>query len=385
MLLLYSAIALIKREKSVTNSPKKIASSVLQSTNSRLAGKKKLSALKFAITAYLKEPNGLTQSKFFIQKGNSDCRFNILNYLSPFWHEITNSGQEFHITFNLNSDEEKHLINDNHYFRKNDEIFFMKREEFWLAKRKGDIYTYKSARLLKEPFKSVNNFGKLINIFGLILDYNEKDSTVTVVDMSKVLKKYHEITGCKFESKDLQRSNFKKLINPLDNLQVVSFKKSEFSEFPEWKSIANNSSLKNSSSMFVSDLNFSKKINKRYDNQNRCNKLLKSLRTSTKKVKNFEPYWTKLWQKVVGIVDYVDPIQAVLRTWDLKFAVLPCQLKWSNNLMMVLPERQDDGKCLKFTAATEGELFVVIATTPSDQNTWYIFQITTKGVIFYKV
>ena len=48
-------------------------------------------------------------------------------------------------------------------------------------------------------------------------------------------------------------------------------------------------------------------------------------------------------------------------------------------------QQEEDGKCLKFTAATEGELFVVIATTPSDQNTWYIFQITTKGVIFYKV
>ena len=106
---------------------------------------------------------------------------------------------------------------------------------------------------------------------------------------------------------------------------------------------------------------------------------------STKNLKNLEPFWIKLWQKVVGVVDYVDPIQAVLRTWDLKYAVLPCQLKWSNNLMMVLSKEQESGKCLKFTAATEGELFVVIATTPSDQDTWYIFQITTKGVIFYKV
>jgi hypothetical protein len=135
---------------------------------------------------------------------------------------------------------------------------------------------------------------------------------------------------------------------------------------------------------------------------NKCQRLLKSLRTNTRFVKNLEPFWSKLSEKVVGIVDYVDPIQAAIRTWDLKFAVMPCQLKWSNNLMMVLSEgeksappqdtttsssssSQEDGKCLKFTAATEGELFVVIATTPSDQNTWYIFQITTKGVIFYKV
>jgi len=53
--------------------------------------------------------------------------------------------------------------------------------------------------------------------------------------------------------------------------------------------------------------------------------------------------------------------------------------------MMVLPKREDEGKCLRFIAATEGELFVVIATTPSDQNSWYMFQITTKGVVFYRV
>ncbi len=109
----------------------------------------------------------------------------------------------------------------------------------------------------------------------------------------------------------------------------------------------------------------------------------------TKRIKNMDLFWIGLWHKVIGVVDYVDPIKAVVRTWDLKFAVLPCQVKWSNNLMMVLPKYNrpdaDEGKCLRFTAATEGELFVIIATTPSDQNTWYIFQITTKGVIFYRV
>jgi len=106
------------------------------------------------------------------------------------------------------------------YFRKNDEIYFMKREEFWLAKRKGDSYTYKSAKLLKEPFKSVamksenNNLGNLINIFGLILSYNEKDSTLSVVDMDKVLKLYNRITGCDFNSKDLTN----------DKKQVLLFK-----------------------------------------------------------------------------------------------------------------------------------------------------------------
>jgi hypothetical protein len=168
----------------------------------------------------------------------------------------------------------------------------------------------------------------------------------------------------------------------ITNLTAISFKNSEFAEFPEFKQIANKT-------MFKSDYNFTNRIIRRENtdtNTNKCQSLLKSLRTNTRNIKNFDSFWSKLSERVVGIVDYVDPIQAAMRTWDLKFAVMPCQLRWSNNLMMVLNENgeQDDGKCLKFTAATEGELFVVIATTPSDQNTWYIFQITTKGVIFYK-
>ena len=71
-------------------------------------------------------------------------------------------------------------------------------------------------------------------------------------------------------------------------------------------------------------------------------------------MKNFNKFWSVLYGKVIGVVDYVDPIKSVIRAWDLKFAVLPCQLKWSNNLMMVLPKKsKDEGKCLKFTAATK--------------------------------
>ena len=47
-----------------------------------------------------------------------------------------------------------------------------------------------------------NDLSNLINIFGLILSYNEKDSTLSVVDMGKVLRRYNEITGCSFDRKD---------------------------------------------------------------------------------------------------------------------------------------------------------------------------------------
>jgi hypothetical protein len=65
----------------------------------------KLRALQFAITVYLKEPNGLITSKFFIKRGDSECRFNILNYIPPKWEEIVKGDEEFHITFKLASDE----------------------------------------------------------------------------------------------------------------------------------------------------------------------------------------------------------------------------------------------------------------------------------------
>lgn len=129
----------------------------------------------------------------------------------------------------------------------------------------------------------------------------------------------------------------------------------------------------------------SNKNQKREIKDKNCKGLLRLLTAGNKNIKNMHPFWIKLWNKVIGVVDYADPVQGVKRTWDLKFAVLPCQLKWSNNLIMVLSDSQKDGKCLRFTAATEGEIFLVIATTPGDQNTWYIIHITTKGVIFYRV
>jgi hypothetical protein len=302
-------------------------------------------------------------NKFFIRKGDSDCRFNILNYLSPYWSEITSGSQEFHITFSFNSDEEadarKSVQINEFLFKRTDEIYFTRRDDFWLAKRKGDIYTYQSAKLLNEPFKA-NNKSKYMNILGLVLEYSEKDATVTVVNMSKLIQVYANQTGCAFEIKNLKFNS---------------------------TNSTNTSSLGAGADPFISYRSRSSVSHslKRQNRNRKCKTIYKTLLMNMRNVKNLNPFWIELWQKVIGVVDYVDPIKAVLRTWDSKYAVLPCQLKWSNNLMMVLAKQEKDGKCLRFTAATEGELFVVIASTPSNQNTWYTFQVTTKGVIFYKV
>lgn len=124
-----------------------------------------------------------------------------------------------------------------------------------------------------------------------------------------------------------------------------------------------------------------------------CRQKLGLLKTSARRVHNLSPRVQKYWSHVVGVVDYVDPIRAAARARDVQFSVMPCQLKWSNNLMIFLdPPRpraerllRRDTKCLKFTAATQGEFYVVLATTPSDLKSWYIFQISTKGFTFYRV
>lgn len=313
----------------------------------------KLNALKFAITIYLKEPTGLTSTKFFIQKGTAECRFNILNYISPTRDHVMNAGKEFLLTMNLNEDESldfnSSLPRNEFFFKKNDEINFMRRNEFWLAKRKTDIYTYQSARLVNEPFKSSRK--KYINILGLLLEYNQYDSTVSVVNLNKVLQEYSVKTNCLFKIKALRVNN--SLLNPFISLDIKS---------------------KSSSHSFKRDARDVK----------RCKRIYKSLQISINNVKNMNPFWIKLWNKVIGVVDYLDPIQLVKKIWHLKYAVLPCELKWSNNLIMVLARTEQEGKCLRFTAASQGDIFVVMATTPSDQDTWYMFQITTKGVVFYR-
>ena len=61
----------------------------------------------------------------------------------------------------------------------------------------------------------------------------------------------------------------------------------------------------------------------------------------------------------------------------------PCNVKWSNALRF--DPTDSDGKCLHFTAATEGSLFVVFSTLPKDKSSWYYTEITPERVAIYKV
>lgn len=61
----------------------------------------------------------------------------------------------------------------------------------------------------------------------------------------------------------------------------------------------------------------------------------------------------------------------------------PCNVKWSNALRFDPTETK--GKCLHFTASSEGNIFVVFATLPIDKTSWYYIEITPQKVAIYKV
>ncbi|XP_078353427.1 uncharacterized protein LOC144638119 [Oculina patagonica] len=61
---------------------------------------------------------------------------------------------------------------------------------------------------------------------------------------------------------------------------------------------------------------------------------------------------------------------------------LPCNVKWSNALRFDPSNTQ--GKCLHFTAVSEGTIFVVFAAVPNDRDTWYYVEISPFGVGIFK-
>ena len=61
---------------------------------------------------------------------------------------------------------------------------------------------------------------------------------------------------------------------------------------------------------------------------------------------------------------------------------LPCNVKWSNALRF---DPGGEGRCLHFTAATKGTVFVIFSVIPKDKDTWYYVQISPYGVGIFKV
>ncbi|KAI8477796.1 hypothetical protein Bbelb_411290 [Branchiostoma belcheri] len=60
---------------------------------------------------------------------------------------------------------------------------------------------------------------------------------------------------------------------------------------------------------------------------------------------------------------------------------VPCCLQWTNAHRL---DPTDGGKCIHFTAASEGDIFVVFASIPQNHETWIYIQISPEGVALYK-
>ncbi len=308
-------------------------------------------------------------NKFLISKADSECRFNVLNFLAPYWSEISSEDTEYRITITMESGQFVNLtqsLPEELRFNKGDEIYIFKKDDFWISRRKDKKFSYESYKRIDELFKSLNR--TFINVYGLILEYQESSALLTVTDMTSVIREYSFDTSCDFDYRFM------------DSKDGNSTTPAVYLNFDA------------QSEDFV---NYKRSVGTRlvFNRLAQCQSLLKFISLNIESVRNFLPFWRAKWGEVIGIVDYVDPIQSAIRTWNLPFAVVPCRLKWSNKMMIVLPDlpdddsdnRDDTGRCLKFTIATDGEVFVVIATTPSNQLTWYTLHITTKGVIFYRV
>ncbi|XP_019614331.1 PREDICTED: uncharacterized protein LOC109462237 [Branchiostoma belcheri] len=60
---------------------------------------------------------------------------------------------------------------------------------------------------------------------------------------------------------------------------------------------------------------------------------------------------------------------------------VPCRIQWSNAHRF---DPTDEGKCIHFTAASDGDIFVVFASIPKNHETWIYVQISPEGVALYK-
>ncbi|KAI8516901.1 hypothetical protein Bbelb_054820 [Branchiostoma belcheri] len=60
---------------------------------------------------------------------------------------------------------------------------------------------------------------------------------------------------------------------------------------------------------------------------------------------------------------------------------VPCVIQWSNAHRL---NPTGEGNCIHFTAATEGDIFVVFASIPQNYETWVYLQISPEGVALYK-
>ena len=68
---------------------------------------------------------------------------------------------------------------------------------------------------------------------------------------------------------------------------------------------------------------------------------------------------------------------------DASIAAVPCHAEWSNILRIDLMDME--GKCLHFTAASKGTVYVVFSASPKNLNARYVVEISSQKVTIFKV
>ncbi|XP_019621121.1 PREDICTED: uncharacterized protein LOC109467541 [Branchiostoma belcheri] len=83
----------------------------------------------------------------------------------------------------------------------------------------------------------------------------------------------------------------------------------------------------------------------------------------------------------VGRAEYSSLMQQISNHQSLDRGHVPCNMQWSNAHRI---DPTNGGKCIHFTAASEGDIFVVFAGIPRDHETWLTVEISPDGVALYK-
>ncbi|XP_035682322.1 uncharacterized protein LOC118419823 [Branchiostoma floridae] len=84
---------------------------------------------------------------------------------------------------------------------------------------------------------------------------------------------------------------------------------------------------------------------------------------------------------VVARAEYKSVLEQLSNQQSSTEGQMPCNLQWSNAHRI---DPTDGGKCIHFTAASKGDIFVVFSGVPEDHETWVTVEISTSGVAMYK-
>ncbi|XP_078578146.1 uncharacterized protein LOC144863058 [Branchiostoma floridae x Branchiostoma japonicum] len=91
------------------------------------------------------------------------------------------------------------------------------------------------------------------------------------------------------------------------------------------------------------------------------------------------PDWVK--GRAVARTEYKSLLKHLSNQQRVTNGEAPCNIKWSNAHRI---DPTGGGKCIHFTSASEGDIFVVFAGIPRNYATWLYIQISPEGVALYK-